>query len=125
MSQDPDDEKTQVAVAKVFERLKKEAQIDNFLTNTSTRGIQPTAATSEGREPRLERRLPHPRQAIGTATAPPTRPTANSDGTSARASYAETAGAGQIPIHRFRPTTDRSAKSDSNRRIVLSDLSGT
>jgi foldase protein PrsA len=44
-----EDEKTQVAVAKVFERLKKEAQIDNFMTNTSTRGIQPTAGTSEGR----------------------------------------------------------------------------
>ena len=44
-----EDEKTQVAVAKVFERLKKQAQIDNFLTNTSTRGIQPTAGTSEGR----------------------------------------------------------------------------
>jgi foldase protein PrsA len=44
-----EDEKTQVAVAKVFERLKKGAQIDNFLTNTSTRGIQPTAGTSEGR----------------------------------------------------------------------------
>jgi len=43
-----EDEKTQVAVAKVFERLKKEAQIDNFLTNTSTRGIQPTSATSNG-----------------------------------------------------------------------------
>jgi foldase protein PrsA len=45
-----EDEKTQVAVAKVFERLKKEAQVDNFLTNTSTRGIQPTAGTSNGRE---------------------------------------------------------------------------
>jgi foldase protein PrsA len=41
-----EDEKTQVAVAKVFERLKKQAQVDNFLTNTSTRGIQPTSATS-------------------------------------------------------------------------------
>ncbi len=45
-----EDEKTQVAVAKVFERLKKEAQVDNFLTNTSTRGIQPTSATSNGRD---------------------------------------------------------------------------
>jgi foldase protein PrsA len=45
-----EDEKTQVAVAKVFERLKKQAQVDNFLTNTSTRGIQPTAATSGTRE---------------------------------------------------------------------------
>jgi foldase protein PrsA len=44
------DEKTQVAVAKVFERLKKDAQIDNFLTNTSSRGIVPTAATSNGRD---------------------------------------------------------------------------
>ena len=45
-----EDEKTQVAVAKVFERLKKQAQVDNFLTNTSTRGIQPTSATSGTRE---------------------------------------------------------------------------
>ena len=45
-----EDEKTQVAVAKVFERLKKEAQVDNFWTNTSTRGIQPTSAGSNGRE---------------------------------------------------------------------------
>ena len=43
------DEKTQVAVAKVFERLKKEAQVDNFWANTSTRGIQPTSAVSNGR----------------------------------------------------------------------------
>lgn len=43
------DEKTQVAVAKVFERLKKEAQVDNFWTNTSTRGIQPVSSTSNGR----------------------------------------------------------------------------
>jgi foldase protein PrsA len=45
-----EDEKTQVAVAKVFERLKKEAQVDNFWTNTSTRGIQATSAGSNGRE---------------------------------------------------------------------------
>jgi foldase protein PrsA len=45
-----EDEKTQVAVAKVFERLKKQAQVDNFLTNSSTRGIQPTSATSGTRE---------------------------------------------------------------------------
>jgi foldase protein PrsA len=45
-----EDEKTQVAVAKVFERLKKQAQVDNFLTNTSTRGIQPASATSGTRE---------------------------------------------------------------------------
>jgi foldase protein PrsA len=44
------EEKTQVAVAKVFERIKKEAQVDNFLANTSTRGVQPAGATSEGRE---------------------------------------------------------------------------
>jgi foldase protein PrsA len=44
------EEKTQVAVAKVFEKLKKEAQVDNFLANTSTRGVQQTSATSEGRE---------------------------------------------------------------------------
>jgi foldase protein PrsA len=45
-----EDEKTQVAVAKVFERLKKEAQVDNFLTNTSTRGVLPTSAASNGRD---------------------------------------------------------------------------
>ena len=45
-----EDEKTQVAVAKVFERLKKEAQVDNFLTNISTRGIQPASSTSTTRE---------------------------------------------------------------------------
>ena len=44
------EEKTQVAVAKVFERIKKEAQVDNFLANTSTRGVQQAGATSEGRE---------------------------------------------------------------------------
>jgi foldase protein PrsA len=44
------EEKTQVAVAKVFERLKKEAQVDNFLANTSTRGVQQAGGTSEGRE---------------------------------------------------------------------------
>jgi foldase protein PrsA len=44
------EEKTQVAVAKVFDRIKKEAQVDNFLANTSTRGVQQTGATSEGRE---------------------------------------------------------------------------
>jgi foldase protein PrsA len=44
------EEKTQVAVAKVFERLKKEAQVDNFLTNTSTRNIQPASGTSTGRD---------------------------------------------------------------------------
>jgi foldase protein PrsA len=44
------EEKTQVAVAKVFERIKKEAQVDNFLANTSTRGVQQVGATSEGRE---------------------------------------------------------------------------
>jgi foldase protein PrsA len=45
------EEKTQVAVAKVFERLKKEAQVDNFLANTSTRGVQQAAgATPEDRE---------------------------------------------------------------------------
>ncbi|HEV7999671.1 MAG TPA: hypothetical protein VGP63_07315, partial [Planctomycetaceae bacterium] len=36
--------------AKVFERIKKEAQVDNFLANTSTRGVQQAGATSEGRE---------------------------------------------------------------------------
>ncbi len=45
-----EDEKTQVAVAKVFERLKKEAQVDNFMTNTSTRGVQPTSGASTGRD---------------------------------------------------------------------------
>jgi foldase protein PrsA len=44
------EEKTQVAVAKVFERLKKEAQVDNFLTNTSTRAVQQASGTAEGRE---------------------------------------------------------------------------
>jgi foldase protein PrsA len=44
------EEKTQVAVAKVFEKLKKEAQVDNFLANTSTRGVQQTGATADGRE---------------------------------------------------------------------------
>jgi foldase protein PrsA len=44
------EEKTQIAVAKVFERIKKEAQVDNFLTNTSTRGVAQASGTSEGRE---------------------------------------------------------------------------
>jgi foldase protein PrsA len=42
------DEKTQLAVAKVFEKLKKEAVVDNFLTNTSTHGVAQTGGTSEG-----------------------------------------------------------------------------
>jgi foldase protein PrsA len=44
------EEKTQVAVAKVFEKLKKDAQVDNFLSNTSTRGVMQAGGTSEGRE---------------------------------------------------------------------------
>jgi foldase protein PrsA len=44
------EEKTQTAVAKVFEKLKKDAQVDNFLANTSTRGVQQTGATAEGSE---------------------------------------------------------------------------
>jgi foldase protein PrsA len=45
-----EDEKTQMAVAKVFERVKKEAEVDNFLTNTSTRAIRPvTGNSSDGR----------------------------------------------------------------------------
>jgi foldase protein PrsA len=47
------DEKTQVAVAKVFEKLKKEAVVDNFLTNTSTRGVQQTGATGPGEHERV------------------------------------------------------------------------
>jgi foldase protein PrsA len=44
------EEKTQTAVGKVFEKLKKEAVVDNFLTNTSTRGVQQAGATSEGHD---------------------------------------------------------------------------
>src|SRR5262249_52148714 len=44
------EEKTQVAIAKVFEKLKKDAQVDNFLTNTSTRGVAQASGTSQGRE---------------------------------------------------------------------------
>ena len=51
------EEKTQVAVAKVFEKLKKEAQVDNFLANTSTRGVQQTGGhlrRSRARRRRLD-----------------------------------------------------------------------
>jgi foldase protein PrsA len=50
VKQQLEEEKTQVAVAKVFERLKKEAQVDNFLTNTSTRGVAQAGGTSDGRD---------------------------------------------------------------------------
>jgi foldase protein PrsA len=44
-------EKSQMAVAKLFERLKKEAEVDNFLTQTSTRrNAQHAAGTATGRE---------------------------------------------------------------------------
>ncbi len=45
-----EEEKTQIEVAKVFERLKKEAQVENFLTQMSTRGIQQTSGTATGRD---------------------------------------------------------------------------
>jgi len=45
-----EEEKTQTAVAKIFEKLKKDAVVDNFLTNTSTRGVQQASGAPEGRE---------------------------------------------------------------------------
>ncbi|QDT31162.1 peptidylprolyl isomerase [Thalassoglobus polymorphus] len=45
------EEKTQTSVAKVFEKLRKEARVDNFLTRTSTAGrnpIQQTAGFTNG-----------------------------------------------------------------------------
>lgn len=41
------EEKTQQAVAQVFDKLKREARVDNFLTNTST-GIRQTSGTQPG-----------------------------------------------------------------------------
>lgn len=70
-----EDEKTQAAVAKVFERLKKEAQVDNFLTNTSTRGIQPASATSYGRD-----RASNAGYRTRNGQPSPSRSAANTDG---------------------------------------------
>jgi foldase protein PrsA len=72
-----EDEKTQLAVAKVFERLKKDAQVDNFLTNTSTKGIQPTSATSSGNG---RNRVTNAGYRTRAGQAPATRSAANTDG---------------------------------------------
>ena len=45
------EEKRQEAVAKVFERLKEEVRVDNFLTNTTTGGIKQAKATANSRAP--------------------------------------------------------------------------
>ncbi len=42
LSQQLEEEKTQVAVAQVFEKLKKEARVDNLLTRTTTGPVQQT-----------------------------------------------------------------------------------
>jgi foldase protein PrsA len=39
------EEKTQEAVASIFDQLKKEARVDNYLTNTSSGGMQQTSGT--------------------------------------------------------------------------------
>jgi foldase protein PrsA len=43
--QNLEEEKTQLAVAKVFEKLKKEARVDNLLTRTTSGGVQQTAGS--------------------------------------------------------------------------------
>lgn len=48
IAEDLREEKTQVAVAGVFEQLKKETRVDNFLTNVSTGGVQQTSGTRAG-----------------------------------------------------------------------------
>lgn len=53
------EEKTQRTVAQVFERIKKDARVDNFLTRTSTngrRGVQQTSGTktATGQSPTLQ-----------------------------------------------------------------------
>ena len=45
------EEKRQEAVAKVFEQLKKEIRVDNYITGTSTSGIRQTSATSTRKVP--------------------------------------------------------------------------
>lgn len=40
------EQKVQESVAKVFDKLKKEARVDNYLTNTSTGGVEATSATA-------------------------------------------------------------------------------
>ena len=62
--EDLQEEKTQVAVAKVFEQIKKETRVDNFLTNVSTGGVQQTSGTSAGES--------YPRQ-LAPRAAPPSR----------------------------------------------------
>jgi len=61
------EEKTQVAVAKVFEGVKDQARVDNFLTNKSTGGRNPIQQTSGSAVPAPGRSVA-PATATGTAT---------------------------------------------------------
>jgi len=42
-----EEEKVQASVAKIFEKLKKEARVDNYLTGVTTGGVQQTAGTKK------------------------------------------------------------------------------
>lgn len=42
------EEETQKSVARVFEKLKTSAQVDNYITGTRTGGVQPASATAPG-----------------------------------------------------------------------------
>ena len=66
-----EDEKTQVAVAKVFERL-KQAQVDNFLTNTLHARRPARFGQHAGRPqsgPGVQRRIPAAEPGVSRADA--------------------------------------------------------
>jgi hypothetical protein len=64
------EEKTQMAVARVFEQLKEQAVVDNYLTGVRSNGIQQTSGTNK---------------AGGVVPAAATRPAGNAAGSGATA----------------------------------------
>ena len=70
------EEKRQDAVAKIFEQLKKEIRVDNYITGTSTATIRQTSATSTRNAPGTGKVVPVARNRNGGATnTSPTRST--------------------------------------------------
>lgn len=55
------EEQSQEAVARVFEKLKKETRVDNFITNTTTGGISRTSGTNFA-PGRVKQAVPNPNQ---------------------------------------------------------------
>lgn len=56
------EEKTQQAVAQIFDKLRRQTRVDNFLTNTSTRGVRQTSGTTDNNAGRAR---------VGGGTYPP------------------------------------------------------